>query len=83
MHRPEQPIARAIAGEHPPGAVGAVGRRRQAEHQDPRLRIAEAGDRPTPVHLVAERRPLLDGDLLAPRDQPRAQATRTTTSAAT
>ena len=38
VHRPEQPVARAVAGEHPAGAVGAVCGRRQAEHQDARRR---------------------------------------------
>ena len=34
MQRREEPVARAVAGEHAPGAVGAVRRRRQADdHQ--------------------------------------------------
>ena len=61
-----------VAGEHPPGSVGAVGGRRQPEHQTARPRITEAGHAATPVVLVAERRPLLRGDLLTPCDQPRA-----------
>ena len=33
VHRPEQEVAGTVAGEHPPGSVGAVGRRGQPEHQ--------------------------------------------------
>ena len=68
-HGREQPVARAIAGEHPTGAVGAVSRRRQPDDQDAGLRIAEAGHREAPVVLRAERSPLVPGDLLAPVDQ--------------
>ena len=74
MHRGEQPVARAVAGEHAPGAVGAVRRRRQAEHVDARLGVAEAGRRAAPVLLVGERGALLARHLLAPLDQPRAGA---------
>ena len=38
----EQPVARAVAGEDPPGAVGAVGRGRQAHHHQAGARVAEA-----------------------------------------
>ena len=51
----------------PPLAAGA---RPTIEHR--RLRVAPARDRPAPVGLVRERRPLDLRDLLAPRDQPRA-----------
>ena len=52
----------------PPCAAGASPSDEQA-----RLRVAEAGDRPSPVLLVAERSALLARDLLAPRDQARAR----------
>ena len=47
--RGEQPVARAVAGEHAAGAVGAVGGGRQAEHVHARVRVAEARHRPAPV----------------------------------
>ena len=75
-HRAEQPVATAVAGEHTTCAVGAVRRRSQAEYDDPGVRIAEPGHRPAPVALVAERRPLLRGDVLAPLDEPWAAVTR-------
>ena len=53
MERRVEPLARAVAGEHPPGAVGAVGGRGEADDQDPRRRVAEAADRPRPVVLAA------------------------------
>ena len=72
VHRGEQPVARAVAGEHAPGAVAAVRRGRQAEDEHARRRVAEARDRAAPVLLVGERGALLARDLLAPRHQPRA-----------
>jgi hypothetical protein len=73
VQRGEEPVARTIAGEHPPGAVPAVGRRRQPDDQQACARVAEARHGTPPVRLVAERRPLLERDLLAPRDESRAQ----------
>ena len=60
----------------PPWAAG-----RQADHQQRGVGIAEAGHRPAPVVPVAERRPLLARDLLAPRHQARAGADSATISA--
>src|SRR4029079_15493550 len=76
MERGEQEIPGRVTGEHPPGAIPAMGRRREAQQQDPRRRIAEAGHRPSPVGLVTEPRDLLPGDGLAPGDQPRAASAR-------
>ena len=72
VQRAVEPVARAVAGEHPPGPVGAVGRRGQADQDDPGVRVAEAGHRAAPVLLVAEGRPLLERHLLPPRHEPRA-----------
>jgi hypothetical protein len=72
VQRAEQPVARAIAREHAPGAVAAVRRRREAEHVHACARVAEAGHGPAPVVLVAEGGPLLARDPLAPLDQARA-----------
>src|SRR4051812_25630125 len=66
VHRPVEPVTAAVAGEDTPGAVPAVSRRRQAEHDDPRGAVAEARNRPPPIGLVAKRRPLLAGNLLPP-----------------
>src|SRR5829696_1898146 len=70
----EQPVAGAVAGEDPAGAVAAVGGRGQAQHEQAGRRVAEAGDGAAPVLLVAEGGPLLPGHLLAPGDQARAAA---------
>ncbi len=72
MHRPEQPVAAAVAGEHPAGPVGAVRGRGQPEHDDPGVGVAEARDRLAPVRLVPVGGPLLDGHLLTPCPKPRA-----------
>ena len=74
MQRGEQEVARAVAGEHAAGAVGAVRGRREPEHEHARGRVAEARDRAAPVVLVAERRALLARDPLAPLDEARAGA---------
>src|SRR6185437_6867484 len=67
-----EPVAGAVAGEHPPGAVGAVGGGGEADDQDPGGRVAEAADRPRPVVLAAEAARRIGGLGLAPGDQPRA-----------
>ena len=58
QQRGEDPVAAAVAGEHPAGAVAPVRGRRQPDDGDPRVGRAEAGHRPAPVVLVAERGPL-------------------------
>ena len=72
VQRGEEEVARPVAGEHPAGAVRAVGGRRQAEQQHARVRVAEARQRAAPVGLAGEGRPLLARDPLAPGDEPRA-----------
>ena len=57
--------AGAVAGEHAARAVGAVRGGREAEQQEPRGRIAEAGHGTAPVDLIAVRALLLDGDAAA------------------
>src|SRR5207244_1314260 len=47
--RPDEPRSGSIPGEHPPGPVGAVGRRGEPDDQQPRPRIAEPRDRLPPV----------------------------------
>jgi hypothetical protein len=72
MERREQERARPISREDPTGPIPAMGRGREADDQDPRVRIAEARDRTSPVLLVGVPRDLLARDVLAPRDQTRA-----------
>ena len=58
MKRGHQEIARtadAVAGEDAPGAVGAVRGRRQADEQQARARIAEAGHRPAPSSVSSRK----------------------------
>jgi hypothetical protein len=65
-----EPIAGAVAGEHPSGSVGAVRCGREADDREGCGRVAEAGDRSSPVVLatVATGRGLRLG--LAPLDKP-------------
>ena len=76
MERREQEVARSVAGEDAAGPVAAVGGRREAQQEDPRLRVTEARHGPAPVGLVAEARHLLAGDAFAPLDQARAPTAR-------
>ena len=55
MQRREQPVARAVAGEHAAGAVAAVRGRGEPQDDDRRRRVAEARHRPAPVGLAGER----------------------------
>ena len=71
----EEPVAGAVAGEDAAGAVAAVGRRRQADDEQPRPRVAEAGDGKAPVVLILVGGALLAGHLLAPGHQPRTGTT--------
>jgi peptidoglycan/xylan/chitin deacetylase (PgdA/CDA1 family) len=60
VQRRPQEVAGRVAGKDATRPVRAVGRRRQANDVDPRVRIPEARRGPAPVGLVAE-----PGDLLA------------------
>ena len=74
MERSEEEVARRIAREDPTGPVAAVRRGREAEQQDARVGVTEAGHGTRPVGLVAEAGDLLACHPLAPLDQPRAAA---------
>ena len=74
MEGGEEEVARSVAGEEPTRAVGPVGRWGEAEDDDPRPGVTEAGDGPAPVALVPVSCLLLPGDLLAPLDEARAKA---------
>ena len=71
-----QPLPAPVPGEHPPRPVPPVGRGREAHDQEARVRVPEPGEGSTPILPVAERRPLLMGDPLAVRDEPRALPAR-------
>src|SRR5690606_19504608 len=74
VQRPVQPIAGAVAGEHPPRAVSPVGRRGETHDEDRGVDRPERGHRAAPVLLGGEGGPFLGRGLaLAPLDEPRAQ----------
>jgi len=73
VERGVEPVAAFVAGEDPPGAVAAVGRGSEADDQEPRRGVAEAGHRPRPVRPIAEAGDLLARDAFAMRDEPRAE----------
>ena len=54
MQRCVQPIAAAITGKHAPGAIGAVRGGREADDEQARMWVAEAGYRPAPVGVFTE-----------------------------
>jgi hypothetical protein len=66
----EKPGAALIAGEHPPGAIAAVRRRREADDQQTRVRIAKAGQRARPVRLTAVAPRRVRARRFAMRDEP-------------
>lgn len=67
-------IARAVAGEHSAGAIAAVSGRREADDEQSRCRIAEAGTRLSPIVFVAKGATPRLRHLLAVTDQARAFA---------
>src|ERR687892_220528 len=74
VHRGEQPVTGAVAGEDPPGPVAAVSRRGQPHHEDPGVGVAESGHRARPVALARVSSRRVGGGLFPPCDQPRTQA---------
>src|SRR5580658_3598498 len=74
MKRFVEKIARAVAREHPAGAVGAMGGGGQAENQQLCVRVAEAGDGLAPVVPVAVGESLFGRDRFAIFNEARAFA---------
>ena len=72
VERRVEEVARAVAGEHAAGPVGAVGAGGQAEQDERRAGLAEARHRAAPVGLLGVGPPLHAGHLLAPGGEPRA-----------
>ncbi len=67
------PVAAAVAGEHPARAIGSVRGGGEPDDEDVRMRVTEAGARPAPVRLGGEGCPLsFTRHALPPSDQPRA-----------
>ena len=75
-HRPIEPVPRAITGEYTARAIGTVGRWRKTENDDPRVRVAEATDGPTPVQVIPIRRSFGDRNLFPPGHQAGARPAR-------
>ena len=57
MERAKQVVSGAVAGEHASGAVGAMGPRRQPDHEQTRRGVAERGHGPPPILTVPVRAP--------------------------
>ena len=76
VQTPKQPVARSVAGEHPPRAVRSMGGRCEADHQHPGVRVTETGDGSPPVLLVDERCAPFLGDPMSPLHEPGAAAAR-------
>ncbi len=69
-------IAGAVAGEHAPGAIGAVRGGSEAEDQKLRARVAETGNGFAPVFAIAEGTALFASDGFAVAHQARAFSAR-------
>jgi len=76
VQSPIQEFPAPVSREGPPSAVASMGRRRQPDDQDFRIRISEPRDRPTPVFPIAERGAFRAGDALAVSHEARTPATR-------
>jgi hypothetical protein len=74
VKRVEEPVAAAVAGEHPPRTIAPVGGGREPDQQQPRARITEPGQRARPIALAGIARRRRDRDGLAVGHQPRARA---------
>src|ERR671918_2558596 len=74
VHRGEQPVTGAVAGEDPPGPVAAVSRRGQPHHEDPGVGVAESGHRARPVALARVSSRRAGGRPLPPPGPPPAPA---------
>src|SRR5207248_4108289 len=73
MQRREEEVTRPVAREHAARTVAAVRGRRQTDEEKTRAWVAETGNRPRPIRVVAVGRPFVARDGLAPRDEARAR----------
>jgi hypothetical protein len=76
VERAEEPVAAPVAGEHPARSVAPVRGGRQADQEDARVRIAEAGQRPRPVGFSAIAPGRIRGSGLAVAHEARAERHR-------
>ncbi len=76
MQGAEEPVAAAVAREHPAGAVGAVSPGREAYDEDRWLIRAEARHRRAPIGLIGVRGTLRDRHVLPPGNEAWASAAR-------
>jgi hypothetical protein len=67
-----EPIARAVPGENPPGAVATVCRRSKPYHDEAGSGVAETWYGTTPINLLRIRCAAFGCHRLAPLDQARA-----------
>lgn len=76
VHGGVEPVAGAVAGEHPAGAVGAMCSGSEADDREAGIRVAEARHRARPVTLALEAPRRCRCALPAPLDQPWAATAR-------
>src|SRR2546426_6661969 len=76
VQSPIQEFPAPVSRESPPRAVASMGRRRQPDDQDLRIRVPEPWDRPTPVFPIAERGAFRASDALTVSHEARTTATR-------
>jgi hypothetical protein len=69
-----QPVSTAVAREHAPCSIAAMGCWRESHHHEACVGNSECGERLAPVALVAKTANLLLCDTLAPCNEPRAPA---------
>ena len=70
VQRGKERNAGAVAGEHAPGAVGAVRTGGQSHQPQAGVHIAKAGDRLPPIVVIFVSAAFFTGNSLAPFDQP-------------
>ena len=71
MEGTEQELSRAVAGENPAGAIGAMRARSQTDNDDASFRIAKTSDGLTPVSFLLIGAAADPPNLLAMRHQSR------------
>ena len=74
VERAVEPVARAVAGEHPPGAIATVCRRCEPDDEQSSPRIAKSRNRARPVRMIEEPLRRLGGRGLSTAHEPRAPA---------
>jgi hypothetical protein len=76
VQRSKEPVATSIPGEHTPGAIAAVGGRRETYYEQSRSRIAEAWDWLGPIVVICKAPNFLDPHALSPLNETRAKPAR-------